>query len=152
MCCSSIARRINCCFPRAAAIVHQGGAGTLAQALRAGRPMLVVPHAHDQPDNAFRVVRLGVARIVMAGGVSRRRVAHELESAARRQTIAYAGRTEVAAIVRAKAEPPLRPPQSMLSGSACDRELARLCYSLARQRERLQTFMHLLRSKEKLDG
>ena len=51
-------------FPHAAAIVHQGGAGTLHQALRAGRPMLVVPHSHDQPDNAHRVVRLGVARAV----------------------------------------------------------------------------------------
>ncbi|HJU86158.1 MAG TPA: glycosyltransferase, partial [Gemmatimonadota bacterium] len=30
-------------FPRAAAIVHHGGIGTLGQALRAGRPMLVVP-------------------------------------------------------------------------------------------------------------
>ena len=51
-------------FPRAAAIVHQGGIGTTAQALRAGKPMLVVPHAHDQPDNAFRVERLGVARVL----------------------------------------------------------------------------------------
>jgi rhamnosyltransferase subunit B len=51
-------------FPRAAAIVHQGGAGTLHQALASGRPMLVVPHAHDQPDNADRARRLGVARIV----------------------------------------------------------------------------------------
>jgi UDP:flavonoid glycosyltransferase YjiC (YdhE family) len=51
-------------FPRASAIVHQGGVGTTAQALRAGKPMLVVPHAHDQPDNAFRVERLGVARVV----------------------------------------------------------------------------------------
>jgi rhamnosyltransferase subunit B len=49
-------------FPRASAIVHQGGVGTTSQALRAGKPMLVVPHAHDQPDNAFRVERLGVAR------------------------------------------------------------------------------------------
>jgi UDP:flavonoid glycosyltransferase YjiC (YdhE family) len=47
-------------FPRAAAIVHQGGAGTTGQALRAGKPTLIVPHAHDQPDNAFRVTRLGV--------------------------------------------------------------------------------------------
>ena len=36
-------------FARAAAIVHQGGAGTLHQALASGHPMLVVPHAHDQP-------------------------------------------------------------------------------------------------------
>ena len=51
-------------FPQAAAIVHQGGVGTLHQALAAGRPMLVVPHAHDQPDNAMRAARLGVARVL----------------------------------------------------------------------------------------
>jgi len=51
-------------FPAAAAVVHHGGIGTLAQALRAGRPMLVVPHAHDQPDNAHRAARLGVARVL----------------------------------------------------------------------------------------
>ena len=47
-------------FPRAAAVVHQGGIGTLAQTLRAGVPMVIVPFAHDQPDNAARMVRLGV--------------------------------------------------------------------------------------------
>lgn len=51
-------------FPRAAAIVHQGGIGTTAQAMRAGRPMLVVPFAHDQYDNAERVRRLGMAEIL----------------------------------------------------------------------------------------
>jgi UDP:flavonoid glycosyltransferase YjiC (YdhE family) len=51
-------------FPRAAAIVHQGGIGTTGQALRSGRPMLIVPHAYDQPDNAFRVKSLGVARVL----------------------------------------------------------------------------------------
>lgn len=51
-------------FPLAAAVVHHGGVGTLGQALRAGRPMLVVPWAHDQPDNARRALRLGVARIL----------------------------------------------------------------------------------------
>jgi rhamnosyltransferase subunit B len=49
-------------FPHAAAIIHQGGVGTTAQALRAGRPMLIVPFAHDQFDNAARIVRLGVGR------------------------------------------------------------------------------------------
>lgn len=53
-------------FPRAAAVVHHGGIGTTAQVLRAGRPMLVVPHAHDQPDNAYRAERLGVARVLDA--------------------------------------------------------------------------------------
>ncbi len=51
-------------FARAAAIVHQGGAGTLHTALASGRPMLIVPHAHDQGDNAVRAARLGVARVV----------------------------------------------------------------------------------------
>ena len=51
-------------FPRAAVIVHQGGMGTSSQAFRAGRPMLVVPFAHDQPDNAHRLQRLGLAEIL----------------------------------------------------------------------------------------
>lgn len=51
-------------FPRAAVIIHQGGVGTTAQALRAGRPMLVMPYSHDQPDNARRVRHLGVARVI----------------------------------------------------------------------------------------
>jgi UDP:flavonoid glycosyltransferase YjiC (YdhE family) len=53
-------------FPRAAAVVHHGGVGTTGQGLRSGRPMLVVPHAHDQADNAARVVRLGVAQSIPA--------------------------------------------------------------------------------------
>jgi rhamnosyltransferase subunit B len=51
-------------FPRASVIVHQGGVGTTAQALRAGRPMLVMPYSHDQPDNARRVRHLGVAKVI----------------------------------------------------------------------------------------
>lgn len=51
-------------FPRASVLIHQGGIGTTAQALRAGRPMLVMPYSHDQPDNARRVRRLGVAEVL----------------------------------------------------------------------------------------
>jgi UDP:flavonoid glycosyltransferase YjiC (YdhE family) len=51
-------------FPRASAIIHQAGIGTTAQALRAGRPMLVMPYSHDQPDNARRVRKLGVAEVL----------------------------------------------------------------------------------------
>ncbi len=49
-------------FPRACAVIHQAGIGTLSQALRAGRPQLVTPVWFDQPDNAQRAARLGVAR------------------------------------------------------------------------------------------
>ncbi|RZJ93544.1 MAG: glycosyltransferase, partial [Brevundimonas sp.] len=48
-------------FPRAAAVVHQGGVGTVHQALRGGRPQMIVPHLGDQYDNAARAVRLGCA-------------------------------------------------------------------------------------------
>jgi rhamnosyltransferase subunit B len=51
-------------FPRASVLIHQGGIGTTAQALRAGRPMLVMPYSHDQPDNARRVRQLGVAEVL----------------------------------------------------------------------------------------
>lgn len=51
-------------FPRAAAVVHQGGIGTTSQVLRAGVPMIVMPYAHDQPDNAARCRRLGVSRTI----------------------------------------------------------------------------------------
>jgi rhamnosyltransferase subunit B len=66
-------------FPYASAIVHSGGIGTTAQALRAGKPTLVVPHANDQPDNAARVVRLGVARVLSARRYRAARVARELQ-------------------------------------------------------------------------
>ncbi len=46
-------------FPSASVNVHQGGSGTTGEALRSGRPMLIVPYGWDQPDNAARVERLG---------------------------------------------------------------------------------------------
>jgi UDP:flavonoid glycosyltransferase YjiC (YdhE family) len=51
-------------LPRCAALVHHGGIGSSAQGLAAGVPQLVTPFAHDQPDNAERLRRLGVARVL----------------------------------------------------------------------------------------
>jgi UDP:flavonoid glycosyltransferase YjiC (YdhE family) len=50
---------------RAACVVHQGGVGTTAQALRAGVPQIVVPFGFDQPDNGARVERLGAGRTIL---------------------------------------------------------------------------------------
>lgn len=47
-------------FPRMAAVVHHGGAGTAAAGLRAGRPTVVVPFFGDQPFWGQRVYALGV--------------------------------------------------------------------------------------------
>jgi len=49
-------------LPRCAGLVYYGGIGTMARAIQAGIPHLVVPHAHDQPDNAWRIERLGLGR------------------------------------------------------------------------------------------
>jgi UDP:flavonoid glycosyltransferase YjiC (YdhE family) len=65
-------------FPRAAAIVHHGGIGTTGLAMRSGRPMLVMPCAWDQPDNAERAARLGVARTIARHRYTATRVAAEL--------------------------------------------------------------------------
>ena len=46
-------------FPRAAAVIHHGGVGTTSQCFAAGVPQLIMPFAHDQPDNAARVRRMG---------------------------------------------------------------------------------------------
>jgi sterol 3beta-glucosyltransferase len=47
-------------FPRMAAVVHHGGAGTTAAALRAGKPTMIIPHMFDQPYWGRRVYELGV--------------------------------------------------------------------------------------------
>jgi rhamnosyltransferase subunit B len=67
-------------LPRAAATVHQGGVGTTAQALRSGRPMIVVPWSHDQPDNAERVRKLGVARVIPRKAYGASRLRRELDA------------------------------------------------------------------------
>jgi sterol 3beta-glucosyltransferase len=48
-------------FPRVAAIVHHGGAGSTAAAIRSGRPQIVCPFSFDQPFWAARMHRLGIA-------------------------------------------------------------------------------------------
>jgi rhamnosyltransferase subunit B len=65
-------------FPRAAAVVHQGGIGAIGHALRAGRPQLVVPFAVDQPDNAQRIQRLGGAEVLYPRQYSAPRAARRL--------------------------------------------------------------------------
>ncbi len=48
-------------LPRAAALVHHGGAGTTAAAFHAGIPSVVVPHVFDQEVWAKQAAKLGVA-------------------------------------------------------------------------------------------
>jgi rhamnosyltransferase subunit B len=66
-------------FPKAACVVHQGGVGTTSQVLRAGVPHLFMPYSHDQPDNAARCERLGVARVISREKYKSAAAAREIE-------------------------------------------------------------------------
>lgn len=48
-------------FPQVAAVIHHGGAGTIAAAAAAGRPQVVCPFVADQPFWGHRMHHLGVA-------------------------------------------------------------------------------------------
>ena len=88
-------------FPRAAAVVHQGGIGTVGQALRAGRPQLLVPFAFDQPDNAQRIQRLGGAEVLYPRQYTAPRAARRLgDLLGESEYIRRAG--EVAGLVRSE--------------------------------------------------
>jgi UDP:flavonoid glycosyltransferase YjiC (YdhE family) len=67
-------------LPRCAAVVHHGGVGTCAQGLAAGIPQLTMPLSFDQPDNAARLARLGVARWLRPGAFTGTRVAGALDA------------------------------------------------------------------------
>ncbi len=79
-------------LPRAAALVHHGGIGTAAQALRAGCPQLVMPMAFDQPDNAVRLQRLGVGSYLRPSRFTGMAVARELETLLGSEVVARACR------------------------------------------------------------
>ena len=75
-------------FSRAALVVHQGGVGTTAQCLRAGKPMLIMPYSHDQPDNARRMQRLRVGKVIRRGNYTPFRVARRLKAMLDNQRLA----------------------------------------------------------------
>ena len=86
-------------FPRCAAVAYHGGIGTLAQTVRAGVPHLVIPNAHDQPDNARRIERLGLGVRVDPWRFHGRRAVRALEGVFRSEAIrarcaAYAPRVD----------------------------------------------------------
>ena len=71
--------RLHEILPRSAAVVHAGGIGTCAEALRAGIPSLIIPFSFDQPDNASRMKRLGVADILSRHSMQPDRIASKLK-------------------------------------------------------------------------
>jgi len=66
-------------FPRMAALVHHGGSGTTGEALRAGRPQIVIPFSFDQPFWAQRVKAIGVGIAIARNRLSSERLAASLD-------------------------------------------------------------------------
>jgi hypothetical protein len=54
-------------MPQVGVLLHHGGIGTLARALAAGTPQVILAHGVDRPDNAGRLAALGLARWLPAG-------------------------------------------------------------------------------------
>ena len=79
-------------LPRSRAIVHHGGIGTTARALRDGLPQIVVPHSHDQPDNAVRVKALGAGDFVPSAHLNVDRLVAALARELERPASERAGR------------------------------------------------------------
>lgn len=65
-------------FPSCEAIVHQCGIGTSAQALHAGKPQVLVPFSHDQPDNARRIAQMGVGEVLAIGKLTEKSLEQKL--------------------------------------------------------------------------
>jgi sterol 3beta-glucosyltransferase len=69
-------------FPRVAAVVHHGGAGSTAEGLRAGKPTVVCPFFGDQPFWGRRVQKLGVGpRPVAQRGLTAKALAEAIHAA-----------------------------------------------------------------------
>ena len=69
---------LSAVLAHASAIVHHGGVGTTATALRAGVPALVIPRAFDQRHHGERITALGAGRMLPWKKLDARRLAAEI--------------------------------------------------------------------------
>jgi rhamnosyltransferase subunit B len=86
-------------LPRALVLVHHGGIGTTAQAIAAGIPQVIRPMAHDQPDTAARVTKLGIGASLTTKEFNASTLARKLDTLITSQVIldrckAYAERID----------------------------------------------------------
>jgi len=80
-------------LPKAKLLVHHGGIGTLAQAVRAGIPQIIRPRMYDQPGNALRVAQNGVGGMLYDNGYTAEGIAsiygYLRENEMQRECLAY---------------------------------------------------------------
>ena len=78
---------LSALLPHAAVLVHHGGIGTTAEALRSGTPQLIAPFAWDQFDNGARIASLGVGMTTPAKRLRPRKLARSLQTLANSDAI-----------------------------------------------------------------
>lgn len=79
--------------------VHHGGIGSTAAAIRAGVPQIVSADRFDQPDNAERVVKLGLGRAIAPKDLTADRLCHAIASLEADQNLpARLARAQMAAL------------------------------------------------------
>jgi UDP:flavonoid glycosyltransferase YjiC (YdhE family) len=83
---------------RASAVVSHGGSGTTLGSLARGLPLVLVPHAADQFDNAARAEAAGAALVLRPGEVTPESVRAALERVLAEPSFAVAARTIAAEI------------------------------------------------------
>lgn len=66
-------------LPHVKALVHHGGIGTTAEAMRAGVPQLIVPLAYDQFDNGARIEALQAGLVLRHSRLTVRRLQARIE-------------------------------------------------------------------------
>ncbi len=69
---------LNQLLSLSSAFIYHGGIGSLAQAMAAGVPQLIMPMSLDQPDNAARIKKLGVGDSIIPGKFKPKNVAEKL--------------------------------------------------------------------------
>ena len=78
---------LSALLSHAAVLVHHGGIGTTAEALRSGTPQLIAPFAWDQFDNGARIASLGVGMVTPAKRLRPRKLAQSLQDLCSSETI-----------------------------------------------------------------
>lgn len=97
--CLSISEvNVHALFPRVAAVVHHGGAGTTTAAALAGVPQVVIPSFYDQHYWAQRVRMLGIGTAHAPGAPAADSLTEALERTLRPESTARA--RSIAALVR----------------------------------------------------
>jgi len=74
-------------MPKMGLVIHHGGIGTTAEALRAGKPQLILALGADRPDNGARIERLGVGGSLAPAQWTPKRIADRIGALRQSQSV-----------------------------------------------------------------